>query len=125
MLVFFILMVSIAYSDDPWGKDAELTRLSSKKSPSTAISHCKTPILGKLAEACIRFHQTTITHADGPRSHFIPCSSQYALDAIRKYGFFKGFAMGCDRLMRENDDPWIYRTTVDGAGNRIKWDPVP
>jgi hypothetical protein len=51
-------------------------------------------------------------------------SSQYTLDAMKKYGFLKGFTMGCDRLMRENDDPWVYRKTVDSIGHPMKWDPV-
>ena len=46
------------------------------------------------------------------------------LDAIRKHGFFHGFPMGCDRLMRENDDPWIYPVTTDDSGNLRKLDPV-
>jgi hypothetical protein len=65
-----------------------------------------------------------ISPADGPRSHFIPSSSQYTLDAMRKYGFFNGFILGCDRLMRENKEEWVYRTTKDGAGKGIKFDPV-
>jgi putative component of membrane protein insertase Oxa1/YidC/SpoIIIJ protein YidD len=73
----------------------------------------------------IRFHQEVISPADGPRSHFIPSSSQYTLEAMKKYGFFKGYIMGCDRLMRENSDGWVYRETRDGAGKRMKWDPVP
>jgi putative component of membrane protein insertase Oxa1/YidC/SpoIIIJ protein YidD len=73
----------------------------------------------------IGFHQRVISPADGPRSHFIPSSSQYTLNAMRKYGFFQGVAMGCDRLMRENKDPWIYRLTLDQEGKLIKYDPVP
>jgi len=49
-----------------------------------------------------------ISPADGPRSHFYPSSSQYTKDAMDKYGFFAGFLMGCDRLMRENNEEWIY-----------------
>ena len=86
---------------------------------------CSTPFLGKFAEVMISFHQKVISPADGPRSHFIPSSSQYALNAMRKYGFFQGFCMGCDRLMRENEDPWVYRVTLDGEGHTIKYDPVP
>jgi putative component of membrane protein insertase Oxa1/YidC/SpoIIIJ protein YidD len=66
-----------------------------------------------------------ISPADGPRSHFIPSSSQYTLDAINRYGLLSGISMGCDRLMRENEDPWVYRWTRDGAGKLIKYNPVP
>lgn len=107
---------------DPWGKDADLPVTCKAK---TAAKHCSTPLFGSFGECMIKFHQKVISPADGPRSNFYPCSSQYTLEAMRKYGFFQGFAMGCDRLMRENKDPWVYRVTVDREGIPIKYDPVP
>lgn len=119
----FFLLISASLQADPWGKDADLTtiRLSQRSSPTA----CQTPIFGHLGEKLIKFHQDVISPADGPRSNFRPSSSQYMLDSIRKYGFFKGFPMGCDRLMRENDDPWVYRTAPNENGELMKWDPVP
>lgn len=110
---------------DPWGKDADL---ASMKRPCAVNPQCEqiaTPILGPAAESLIWFHQNIISPADGPRSNFIPSSSQYTLDAMRAYGFFKGFTMGCDRLMRENADPWVYPTILDPNGQLMKWDPIP
>jgi putative component of membrane protein insertase Oxa1/YidC/SpoIIIJ protein YidD len=107
-------------SADPWGKDADLAR------PQALHCQADCSSLGaQIGIACIRFHQDVISPADGPRSNFIPSSSQYTLEAMQKYGFIQGFAMGCDRLMRENDDPWVYRKTCDPAGKEMKWDPVP
>lgn len=118
-----MIFVTLHLQGDPWGKDADLARRppSSRNCEPT----CSTPFFGKIGEAMIQFHQQVISPADGPRSNFIPSSSQYTLDAMRKYGFFQGFCMGCDRLMRENDDPWIYQMTLDGAGKIMKYDPVP
>ncbi len=113
---------------DPWGKDADLCHLSRRpiSNQCRAPEQCPTPILGVLAETLIGFHQTVISPADGPRSHFLPSSSQYTLQAMRKYGFYRGFLMGCDRLMRENSDAWVYRTQVNpNTGKLIKIDPVP
>lgn len=124
LLLNFILILGNLFAD-PWGKDADLVR---RPVSSVCLEHpekCRTPLLGKFAEVMIGFHQNVISPADGPRSNFIPSSSQYTLDAMRKYGFFQGFGMGCDRLMRENKDPWVYRITLDGAGYPIKYDPVP
>lgn len=119
--LLLLSMISPSFSfGNPWGKDADLARCTppiEKKEPSS--------ILARLGVKAIRFHQEVISPADGPRSHFIPSSSQYTLDAMNKYGFFVGFAMGCDRLMRENNDEWVYRKTRDGAGHLMKWDPVP
>ncbi len=122
---WFCLCLALSISAlqaDPWGKDADLASVCKQKSTP---GKCSTPILGQFAETMIKFHQQVISPADGPRSNFKPCSSQYTLVAMRKYGFFRGFAMGCDRLMRENKDPWVYRVTLDNEGIPIKYDPVP
>jgi uncharacterized protein len=120
---FCILLFSVAtLSAEPWGKDADLVH--QKNGQSSSPSTCSTPVLGTLGELLISFHQNVISPADGPRSHFIPSSSQYTLDAMRKYGFFQGFMMGCDRLMRENPEEWVYRTTLDPNGKLMKFDPV-
>jgi putative component of membrane protein insertase Oxa1/YidC/SpoIIIJ protein YidD len=93
---------------EPWGKDSGLRYIPQESAPE------QKPLspLGYLATQVIRFHQNVISQIDGPRSHYRPSSSQYMQEAIHKYGFFKGFIMGCDRLLRENDDPWLYRTTL-------------
>jgi len=118
LMVYFLAFISL-----PWGKDADLAQTA----PASQVQEvkCRTPLFGQFGEAVIHFHQNTISPCDGPRSHFNPSSSQYALDAMRKYGFFKGYMMGCDRLMRENPDPWVYRKIDLGNGNIMKWDPVP
>jgi len=121
MLITFLTPISLAA--DPWGKDADLVSRQQKCSTSKN-THYQSPIT-RWGIKAIRFHQEVISPADGPRSSFIPSSSQYTLDAMCKYGFFKGFTMGCDRLMRENEDPWVYRTTLNPAGKVMKFDPVP
>jgi len=123
LIIACICCYHAALLGDPWGKDADLAH--NKRPTAVCQTSSPTPILGQFAEIMISFHQKVISPADGPRSHFIPSSSQYTLDAIRKYGFFQGFTMGCDRLMRENEDPWVYRWTRDGGGRLIKYDPVP
>lgn len=103
---------------EPWGKDVSLI----PKRSSEALAPRKDP-LSWGAEKIIAFHTHVISPVDGPRSDFRPTSSRYMLLAMRRHGFFKGFVMGCDRLMRENKDPWVYRTRViDGV--KYKWDPT-
>lgn len=101
----------------PWGKDEKLTELS----PSIEKKNPLSPI-GIIAEKMILLHHNYITHISGPRSHFRPTSSQYMLEAIRSFGFAKGYLMGCDRLLRENGDPWVYRSKVI-KDQKWKWDP--
>jgi putative component of membrane protein insertase Oxa1/YidC/SpoIIIJ protein YidD len=103
---------------EPWGKDADLcSQATAQKTARSKLSP-----MGLFAEQVILFHQNVLTHTTGPRSHFRPTSSQYMLQAIREYGFCKGYIMGCDRLLRENSDPWIYRTK-EIKGVLYKWDP--
>jgi uncharacterized protein len=45
------------------------------------------------------------------------------MQSMQKHGFIKGFLMGCDRLMRENSDDWVYRK-IETEGKLFKYDPV-
>lgn len=79
--------------------------------------------LTQFFENVITFHQKVISPIDGPRSHFVPCSSTYTRQAIRHYGLVKGLLKGADRLMRENSDPWVYKSKeIDGLW--VKLDPI-
>ena len=43
--------------------------------------------------------------------------------AVSRFGFFKGVVMGLDRLLRENDEKWVYQTiTIDNV--EYKFDPA-
>lgn len=119
-LLATLCLFPFALSADPWGKDADL---------STKCFSCQECVkssspLSVVGDLLIRFHQEVISPADGPRSHFKPSSSQYTRDAMAKYGFLWGVVFGCDRLMRENDDAWIYRKISDG-NSCLKFNPVP
>ena len=92
---------------EPWGKGSELAKQEAPK-PLPARSD----IPSRVAEVLIAFRQEVLSQADGPRSNFRPSSSEYMKLAIRKHGFLKGYLMGCDRLLRENKDPWVYPTVT-------------
>ncbi|MBP5572441.1 MAG: membrane protein insertion efficiency factor YidD [Bacteroidales bacterium] len=62
----------------------------------------------------IKFYQICISPLKGgPTCRFTPTCSQYALEAFRKYGPFKGFWLSLKRILRCH--PW------GGSG----YDPVP
>jgi len=61
----------------------------------------------------IRFYQKCISPYKTPCCRFTPTCSQYALEAFRKHGPFKGLALSVWRILRCN--PW------GGSG----YDPVP
>ena len=103
---------------EPWGKDKTLV----KEHRDTTLAKRK-DIMSKIAEGVILFHQNIISPVDGPRSHFRPTSARYMLLAIRRHGFLKGYIKGCDRLLRENKDDWVYRKRLIN-GTVYKWDPT-
>lgn len=120
-ILFFCLLLSPLFGDAPWGKDADLVYFKQvAEKPTEEFS-----FLRRIASNMILFHQEVISPIDGPRSHFFPSSSQYTKEAIQKYGFLKGFVLGCDRLMRENDDAWVYQTCSSPDGKRLKVNLVP
>lgn len=117
LLVFCLRLEAMPGYHEPWGKDSNIALPVKKANPP------KLSLMGNVAKKIILFHQNVISPVDGPRSNFRPTSSRYMLLAIQKYGFFKGYVMGCDRLLRENDSEWVYRTIIIDDKS-YKFDPV-
>lgn len=116
-LLFPITLFALPGYHTPWGKDADLAAPSKKTASPSQDS-----LAAIAAKQMILFHQKVLSPIDGPRSHFYPCSSQYMKLAITKHGFLQGFIMGCDRLLRENKDDWVYKNILIDK-KLIKYDP--
>ena len=54
----------------------------------------------RVARALVRLYQVTLAGALGGQCRFHPTCSDYALDALAKYGFFKGAAKSIARVAR-------------------------
>ncbi|MFP6776579.1 MAG: membrane protein insertion efficiency factor YidD [PS1 clade bacterium] len=61
----------------------------------------------------IKFYQLFVSPIMGTNCRFSPTCSQYSLDAIKEYGFFKGLKLSIKRIGKCH--PWH-----DGG-----FDPVP
>jgi putative membrane protein insertion efficiency factor len=70
-------------------------------------------ILGLPLVALIRIYQWVISPLIGPKCRFSPSCSNYALEALKKYGIFKGVWLSVKRISRCH--PW--------GGHGV--DPVP
>jgi len=70
-------------------------------------------IFAQLLLLPIYFYRNCISPMKPPTCRFTPTCSEYALEAIKKYGPFKGFYLSFKRIMRCH--PW------GGQG----YDPVP
>lgn len=66
-----------------------------------------------LVVAGLRFYRLAISPMLGRRCRFFPSCSEYALEAVEKYGAWKGGWLGCKRVCRCH--PW----------NPGGYDPVP
>lgn len=76
----------------------------------------------------IRFFQIFISPADGDRCPMSPSCSQYAVEAIRTYGPWRGLILTSDRLLRcgrEDDYPLVQQQGVfhyyDPLGENVIW----
>ena len=120
MIFELLLSISLAQAGyfEPWGRDANLRPKQVQQQETRSSSWAV-----QIADHVIQFHQEVISPVDGPRSHFRPSSSQYMYQAMHHYGFWRGFIMGCDRLLRENDEEWVYRT-IQVDGKIFKYDPA-
>lgn len=61
----------------------------------------------------VKFYQTCISPLKPPTCRYVPTCSQYAVEAIKKYGPVKGLILAVKRILRCH--PW------GGSG----YDPVP
>ena len=64
----------------------------------------------------IRFYRSAISPLRPPCCRFIPTCSQYALEAVEKYGALKGGWLALPRLL--NCHPFHRQETIE-------YDPVP
>lgn len=117
------MLFSLPLLADPFGTDADLAFPKPRRCCHRPRQSA--PLVRFSEFMIVKVHKGVISPSDGPRSHFKPSSSLYTLGAIQKYGFLWGFLFGCDRLMRENNDPWIYRTVPGEYGCLFKSNPVP
>jgi putative component of membrane protein insertase Oxa1/YidC/SpoIIIJ protein YidD len=106
--VVLLMLVLQCHAEEPW-EFKEKTPRTYSYSPFSFMVCC---------------HQQLLSQADGPRSHYVPCSSTYTREAIAYWGNWYGFLLGCDRLLRENNEEWVYRKIRLPEGC-VKWDPVP
>ena len=67
----------------------------------------------KFVTSAIRFYQRQISPLSPPRCRYIPTCSEYALEAVEKYGAVKGSWLAAKRILRCN--PF----------HKVGYDPVP
>lgn len=59
-------------------------------------------MIGKKFILLVRGYQRFLSPLFPPSCRFTPSCSQYTIEAIARYGFFRGVLMGCWRVLRCN-----------------------
>lgn len=72
----------------------------------------------------LKIYQNHISAIDGHRCPMFPSCSVYALKAIKKHGYFKGWIMACDRLMRCGRDEIRLSPLIVINGRKLTYDPL-
>jgi uncharacterized protein len=72
----------------------------------------------------ITFYQRFISPADGNRCQMSPSCSAYSKEAFNVHGFFLGWIMTCDRLMRCGRDETRLSPEILTPGGRLTLDPL-
>lgn len=72
----------------------------------------------------INFYQKYISPIDGDRCPMHPSCSRYAADAIKKHGFFTGWIMTSDRLVRCGRDTCKNAPVITIDNENYYYDPV-
>lgn len=74
--------------------------------------------------AVFRFYQAVVSPVDGDRCHMRPSCSSYTAEAVVKHGWFLGWILGCDRLIRcGGDEANVSAILVEGE-ERVVEDPL-
>jgi putative membrane protein insertion efficiency factor len=60
----------------------------------------------RVLTGAIHVYRFAVSPLLGPRCKYHPTCSQYALDALREFGFLRGFVLAVWRLLRCN--PWSH-----------------
>lgn len=79
-------------------------------------AHPRPSWAARLLLAAIRFYRKRISPLRSPCCRFIPSCSAYALEAVEKYGPWKGGRLALGRICRCN--PFHRQKTIE-------YDPVP
>lgn len=107
MLIFFI-----GTAIPVWGDDHESSKNSNNRPEFN---------LGYLLAS---FYKTIISPVDGDRCPSLPSCSTYSAEAFKKHGFFIGWMMTVDRLIREGSEEATISPLVYQDGKLKILDPV-
>jgi len=94
---------------DPWDFNTANPEHENITRQETDISLGASLLIG-----AVGFYQSYISPVNGERCPMTPSCSAYAVQAIKKHGFFIGIMMTADRLIHESDEIRYAPTIING-----------
>ncbi|MBF0243413.1 MAG: membrane protein insertion efficiency factor YidD [Desulfamplus sp.] len=83
------------------------------------------PIKSDLANSFFTIYKDYISPVDGDRCVMYPSCSNYGKQAVKKHGFFIGWIMVCDRLIRcGRDEVKISKSIKEPNARLLTLDPL-
>lgn len=76
------------------------------------------------SESFFHFYQNVISPVDGDRCQMVPSCSAYTAEVVDKHGWFMGWIMGCDRLIRCGGDETRFAEITVRGDDRYYHDSV-
>jgi uncharacterized protein len=89
--------------------------------PASAAPETRPEVLA--ARGALRAFQRFVSPVDGPRCNLYPTCSEFARQAVRRYGLLAGIVLTAGRLMRDNASAHLYYRRALVGGQIVLYDP--
>ncbi|MDM8515655.1 membrane protein insertion efficiency factor YidD [Desulfobacterales bacterium HSG16] len=120
--VFLLFLLSFLSCSHVPAKQDQIGQDQAGQNDRTALN-----LLNPLSLA-IRLYQGPLNHLRSVRGDGVcpmhPSCSSYAGKTVKKHGFFIGWMMICDRLMRCGHENEAYPRVISNSGRQKNYDPV-
>ena len=116
LLMLFLLCIYSACADPfkgPWGSHED------QKGMVERVNKGTNPLI-----AMVQVYRNHISPIHGTRCPMYPSCSEYSLGSLEKHGFFMGWMMTCDRLLRCGRDELHLSPEIFVNGEERCFDPV-
>jgi putative membrane protein insertion efficiency factor len=118
------LVIADDHSFEPWTFSNTTIK---DKVPIETVETLSPPAY--LMKVSINFYRTFISPVGGNRCRMNPSCSAYALEAVSRYGFVRGYILTTDRLIHESEEmdlaPVVYihgkQRFSDPVGDNVLW----
>lgn len=113
--ILLLALATMSHADTmngPWDNGAPIRTRTNETRPEVLA-----------AAAALRVFQRFISPVDGPRCRLYPTCSEFARQAVRRFGLPIGFMLTASRLMRDNASVERYYRRALIGGRVVLYDP--